>query len=362
MAHDGSNEVRHLPPNTTLTELREVATNFLQPSPVPSYSTFTRVFSHKFPGIIKFRAETQHAKCNDCERFKAYRRTCSTHSDAALVGKAYLDHLQAVVRDRAADARWRLKGSMAMTTGIADLNADERDSTSWLCITVDGMDCSKFAVPLNIAKSKEFSKMERPELRLTLGISDGHEEAFYLQDPTLIGSANVDLTIIADMISESYKVAQERGIPFPTGLRLHADNCTSEVRNQATLKMACFLIHHRVFDQVCLTFFRVGHSHGAPDQRFAEVRHHLFSENVLQTPGDFMNAIKNVKLRGNRKLDSVFDFNSFFELLQINVSGHTSTRAKLRQWQHPAHVFHLVSRGQLHRQQALPGSTAEQLH
>ena len=351
-ADDARKEVKHLAPNTTMAELKEVAAAFLQPNPAPSYSTFTRVFSKSFARVLRWRAESQHAKCNDCERFKAYRRSCSTFDDAARVSKAYLEHLQAVVRDRAADAQWRLKGSCAMTTGVADLNAEEKDSTSWLSITIDGMDCSKFAVPLNIAKSKEFSKMERPELRLTLGMSDGHEEAFYLQDPTLIGSANVDLTIIADMISESYQTSQDRGIPFPTGLRIHADNCSSEVRNQTTLKMACFLIHHRVFNQVCLTFFRVGHSHGAPDQRFAEVRHHLFSENVLQTPVDFMTAIKNVKPRGNRtqriqKLDSVFDFNSFFQLLEINVSGHTSTRGKLKLGQHPAHVFHLASRKQM---------------
>ena len=89
---------------------------------------------------------------------------------------------------------------MAMTSGVTGITAEQGDLASWLCLTVDGMDCSKFAVPLNIAKSKEFSKMHRPELRLTLGISDGHDwAAFYLQDPTLIGSASVDLTIIADI-------------------------------------------------------------------------------------------------------------------------------------------------------------------
>ena len=252
--------VKHLHPSTTLTELLHVSAAFVQPVPVPSYSTFLRMYSS---GVVRFRHESQHAKCSDCERFKAWKRTCSTNADAALVAKAYMEHLQAVMRDRAADAVWRLQGSNAMTTGVASLNLDEGvQAPSWLCVTIDGMDCSKFAVPLNICKSKEFAKMERPELKLTLAISEGHEEAYYLMDPTLSGTANVDLTIIADMIARSYDEAKSRGVPFPTGLRLHADNCSAELRNQSALKFGCWLIHRRVFDQVALTFFVVGHSHG----------------------------------------------------------------------------------------------------
>ena len=115
---------------------------------------------------------------------------------------------------------------------------------------------------------------------------------------------------------------------------------------------------------MALTFFVVGHSHGLRDQKFGEVRHRLFSENVLESPSDFMKAISNVRPAGNRsqrieRLESVFDFNAFFDGLKISVSGHTSTRGKLCQGQYPAHVFHLISRVQL--RQYLEGADLPEL-
>jgi hypothetical protein len=35
-------------------------------------------------------------------------------------------------------------------------------------MTIDGMDCAKFKVPLNISKSKLFQRMHRPEMKLSL--------------------------------------------------------------------------------------------------------------------------------------------------------------------------------------------------
>ena len=77
-----------------------------------------------------------------------------------------------------------------------------------------------------------------------------------------------------------------------------------------------------------------------------------------------MKAISNVRPAGNRsqrieRLESVFDFNAFFDGLKISVSGHTSTRGKLRQGQYPAHVFHLISRVQL--RQYLEGADLPEL-
>ena len=70
-----------------------------------------------------------------------------------------------------------------MTSGHSALDCSSQ--SSWLGITVDGMDISKFKVPLNVCKSKEFQAMHRPELKLTLAVVDGQVERFFLSDPTV---------------------------------------------------------------------------------------------------------------------------------------------------------------------------------
>ena len=49
-----------------------------------------------------------------------------------------------------------------------------------------------------------------------------------------------------------------------------------------------------------MTQFRVGHSHGAPDQRFAAVRTILADATELQDPGDFIEKVKLLKPRPGR--------------------------------------------------------------
>lgn len=56
-------------------------------------------------------------------------------------------------------------GFDSVRTGISSLH---EGVSTWLTFTVDGMDCAKFKVPLNISKSKEFAAMHRPEMKLTL--------------------------------------------------------------------------------------------------------------------------------------------------------------------------------------------------
>ena len=187
VAKDSQKEIKHLHPNTTLTELRQVGLNFCQPNVVPSYAMFVRCYHSKWSKCVRFRMQSQHAKCNDCERFKAWRRTASSAQDVALIGRAYLDHVGAVIADRRADGPWRQAAATFMTTG-QQMCLENGEQCGWLSVTVDGMDISKFSIPLNVAKSKEFQAMERPQLKLTLGISDGHEEACFLQHPTTMRS------------------------------------------------------------------------------------------------------------------------------------------------------------------------------
>ena len=122
--------------------------------PPPSYRTWVGVFHKSWAGVLKFHCENQHSKCTICEKMKAFRRQASTNHDQDLVTQAYLAHLQRMVEDRKADARWRQIGFDSVVSNITMLH---EGCTTWLTMTLDGMDCAKFKVPLNVNKSKEFT-------------------------------------------------------------------------------------------------------------------------------------------------------------------------------------------------------------
>ena len=120
-------------------------------SPCPSYSTFCRVYHAQFSKVLKFRTESQHGKCNDCERFKQWRRTASSKADKDRVSQSYKQHLRDVMLDRRTDALWRGQGYDSLTAGYLD-------GPTWITICVDGMDTSKFAIPLGacLRKSQQY--------------------------------------------------------------------------------------------------------------------------------------------------------------------------------------------------------------
>lgn len=96
---------------------------------------------------------------------KEHKRQASTLSDSNMIAEAYCQHLNLMIQDRKADAFWRQIAFDSVKSGITFLH---EGVTTWLSFTIDGMDCAKFKVPLNISKSKLFHGMARPELKLSL--------------------------------------------------------------------------------------------------------------------------------------------------------------------------------------------------
>lgn len=191
--------------------------------------------------------------------------------------------------------------------------------------------------------------MHRPEMKLSCCISDGLEETFYLMDSDVPTTANLDWTILCDMLEQSSDLCAARTLHLPKNLRIHADNCSAETRNQFSFKFGAILTYRMAFQQVCFTYFAVGHSHGLPDQRFSEVRAMLSRQDVIQTPEDFVAAVQKVVPRQGRQLRSqrlqcLYDFKSFTDLLDIQVSGHTSTHQKLQDNLEVCHSFTLLLR------------------
>lgn len=312
-----------------------VAKNFLSHlHPPPSYRTWVRIYHKSWEKTIRFRTENQHAKCTVCLTMKEHKRQASTVSDSTVVANAYIQHLNLMMEDRKADAVWRQIGFDSVRTGITCLH---EGVASWLTFTVDGMDCAKFKIPLNISKTKDFCSMHRPEMKLTprgpssfslntlcpkhlmlirlklikclqihcwiSKVADGLLEHFFLMDEDIAPTSNLDLSLMTETMSRCYYYIQRIGkASYPRGLRVHADNAAAETKNQVAFKFGAYLLWNGYFDNVVWSYFQTGHSHGLPDQRFSEVRHLLFQESVLECPKDFIKVLQQVKPRQQREL------------------------------------------------------------
>lgn len=162
-------------------------------------------------------------------------------------------------------------------------------------------------------------------------------------------TANLDLSLISDALLTSYDRVHAAGRQFPKGLRVHADNATSETKNQVAFKMGAFLLHLDLFEVIAWTYFQTGHSHGLPDQRFSEVRHLLFQESTLQTPADFVRVLGKVKPRQQRELTiktpkCMEDWTMFLQPLEIILKGHVTTHKMKQNRKHASHYFLMTRR------------------
>lgn len=340
-------QVKWLPPGTSIAEMKDLAQTFL-PDYKVSYSTFMACYQTMWSGRLKIRSEGQHAKCATCARLKEYRRQCHSKSDINRVQGEHSAHVEAVMADRRFDADLNLRAqkSVGAVPGMTD------DSQSLLSISMDAMDCAKFKVPRHLEASKEFQNSWRPELTMIGGIVEGLTEHYILADQDIVKNSDLQCTLIGLLLQESVDDLQARGKDLPRHLRIHTDNATGEGKNQTVFYLASWMVRRKLFESVTLSQFRVGHSHGKIDQRFSEVRYALAQTTVLEDPTLFAATIHNgVKPREGRALKvhhvgASLEFKKFFEKLELQTSGHTQTKAKTNQHIEACHVFNFTRRSE----------------
>lgn len=346
-------QVKWLPPGTSISEMQDLARTFVADTKV-SYTTFLICYQTEWAHKLKIRAEGHHSKCTTCSRLKEYRRQCSSPSDVALVQKEYSNHISQVLADRNFDAQLNLKAQMSVGSIPGQLTPE----ATLLSISIDAMDCAKFKVPRHLEASKEFANAWRPEMMLLAAIVEGVTEHYLLADQDMAKNADLQCTIIGFILQDTWETLQARGRNMPRHLRLHTDNASGEGKNQTIFYLSCWLLKRKLFDSVTLSQFRVGHSHGKPDQRFSEVRWALSQSSVLETPDQFAETIvQGIKPREGRnlkvhRLHAALQFKEFFEHLGLKTSGHTQTKKKTEQHLEACHVFSFSRRDTLSGKQA----------
>eukprot|EP00435_Cladocopium_sp_Y103_P075707 s119_g63.t1 len=295
---ESSEAVRWLPPGTSVAEMKDLAQTFLPDSAV-SYSTFFLRYQTHWAHRLKIRSEGQHAKCAVCARLKEFRRQCAAASDVSQAQAEFSAHIAAVMADRRKDAEPNTQAQLSVG----------------------------------------------PEMMMLGAIVEGLTEHYVFADQDMVKDSNLQCTIIGMVLEASLQSLQARGQPMPRHLRIHTDNASGEGKNQYVFYLAAWMARRKLFDSVTLSQFRVGHSHGKPDQRFSEVRWALSQCSLLEVPEHFADAIRTaVKPREGRdllvhKVGASLDFKSFFNHLRLNTSGHTQTKAKTKAHVEAVHVF-----------------------
>ena len=305
----------------------------------PSYSSFVRVYHSDWQHCLKIRHEGQHSKCSDCEKFKRLLRLSSKGSDIhRSVMTDYTAHIQDMLSDRKLDAKLRAR-ARAHPEKLLNLSIDSMDVAKWKC-------------PRNLAAAKDFQSLWRPECTFTVVLIEGINECFYVMDMDIIKDSNLMITLLSRAIHTAFQHYDAKGWQRPSALRIHSDNAAGETKNQHVFRWCSALLYKGVFSEISVTQFRVGHSHGEPDERFAAVRTLLADSVELQDPKDFIARVKQVKPRAGRTvsvehLQVAFDFKAQLEALdKAPLHGHVQTKQQKEANLEAVHVFSLKPRSE----------------
>ena len=325
-------------PNQRLTEMYEQYKLLNQRHPA-SFRTFLKVYHQSWSKSLRIRGVAQHAACTDCERFKTYLRSASNSAQRRQLKEEYSRHIADVKLDRLVQSRIVQASEASLARGA------KQDEKSCLSVTIDGMDQAMFRIPRNQRMTKEWASLFRPCMHMLGCVVDGALEGYFYCHQDTQHNANQVLTVLNRALDTTEAILKDRAVEMPRHLNILSDNASKEVKNQAVLKFGCMCISLNKFDSATFNTFRVGHSHNAIDQRLGTAATALARADILQDPVQFRERVRNYVMPIRNRalyqehLHHSFDWTTFLDNIDINVSGHTGKGS--------AHVFKLVRRKDL---------------
>lgn len=240
-----------------------------------------KVWQSGFEHLLRIRFFTHHTKCSLCIKHRLIIRKLG-HCPAARRAQHDMlqKHLQRQYADRQVYYAARARSRLAATgLGACEIT----------CI-VDSMDAQKHAWPrsTNMA-SKEFGSFQRPRLTSTTLLIHGHL-ALVALSPHLC-SSNSSRT--AEILCHGMTLLHQKGLDMSAVfLRLQADNCSKELKNNGCLRLcAMWVALHRI-NGAEISFLSSGHSHEDIDALFNLMRAHLEANKELWTPLDFKQCLE----------------------------------------------------------------------
>lgn len=95
------------------------------------------------------------------------------------------------------------------------MNAQNCPVSRLLRITLDGMDQAKFRIPRNLASSKQFEDLWRPQIGCIGSIVPGCIEAYFFLDADMPKNANTNMTVMSRMLKLCKEHCDEQCLDLP---------------------------------------------------------------------------------------------------------------------------------------------------
>lgn len=269
--------VRHLPPGKPV-DLYHLyrAVCAAKGDPVASPQWFRCIWVRKWVKVLRFRHCSTHAMCGECHRLKARIRHSKGMADHIEASTALLAHLQSQWKDRS--VYWRHRA------------LSREPNSKILCLIMDGMDRSKFALPrwyLGRAPKGPGEKINRPVLEVTATMVHGHGLWLWVTDEdTSIGS-EWTCECVCRVLDQVWRRSQSLGRPWCDKLIVQSDNTAREGKNSHFQKLLCAFVASDLFSCATSQMLRVGHTHEDVDGVFGLIARCLReADEDMQTPED----------------------------------------------------------------------------
>ena len=143
---------------------------------------------------------------------------------------AAMERMRRHVNENKADRAINVRGNMMAEAHARDANDNGIGQLAKL--TVDGMDQTKFKDPRNMASSKKWDSLWRPQLHVTGVIVWGHLEIYFIMDADMKKDSNMEATVIARSLDLMQQKLDRQGHHAPEDLPVNVDNTTREAKNQ----------------------------------------------------------------------------------------------------------------------------------
>lgn len=211
---------------------------------------------------LRIRDSSQHSRCSICCKHRAVIRRLTDNREARLAQCRLWDrHISRQYADR--QVYWTNRASSRLGT--------DAGGNRTLTMIVDSMDRSKWVVPRSAAlQSKSFSSLIRPVLDCTGMIVHGHYVGIAFAEPHVIKGSDWSCELVVAVLE---KLTQS-GLDLRSfDLRLHADNCTKELKNNSLCRLLGLLVARGRVRRASLECLQTGHSHEDVDQFFHCLEH-----------------------------------------------------------------------------------------
>ncbi len=243
--------VRHLPPGKVvdlyMLYVSACMTAKLQPA---SSETFRRVWKAGWYKCLKFNKASTHSQCRICHKLKAMLRRGGDFTMHFHTSEALMQHLQAQWADR--KRYWALRARAQRQKDI-------------LCLIVDGMDRTKFALPRwaggRAPKHTAVDANRRPVMELSAVLCHGIGAYLFLADENMVIGSNWTLEILMHALSFAWAHLGANSLPWPLDCAIQADNTNREAKNSILGRMCAFWASTGFFRVVGHQHLRVGHTH-----------------------------------------------------------------------------------------------------